>query len=60
MGRVLTNGPGDIHAANQHESYPSHTKLDATLLNTQHYKAHIKGKVEQSWENSSALRYTSV
>ena len=33
---------------------PSHTKdskmvLDAALLNTQHYKVGIKGKVEQSW-----------
>ena len=25
----------------------------------QQYKAHIKGKVEQSWEKSSALPYTS-
>ena len=24
--------------------------LDASLLNTQHYKVHIKGKVEQSKE----------
>ena len=24
--------------------------LDASLLNTQHYKVWIKGKVEQSWE----------
>ena len=24
--------------------------LDASLLNTQHYKVRIKGKVEQSWE----------
>ena len=29
--------------------------LDATLLNTQHYKIRIKGKVEQSRERSSAL-----
>ena len=34
--------------------------LDATLLNTQHYKVRIKGKVEQSRERSSALPYTSV
>ena len=37
----------------------SHTKdskivLDATLLNIQHYKVRIKGKVEQSRERSSA------
>ena len=34
--------------------------LDATLINTQHYKLKIKSKVEQSWEWSSALRSTSV
>ena len=31
--------------------------LDAALLNTQHYKVRIKGKVEQSREWSSALPY---
>ena len=34
--------------------------LDNSLLNTQQYKERIKGKVEQSWERSSALPYTSV
>ena len=34
--------------------------LDASLLNTQHYKVGIKGKVGQSWERSSALPYTLV
>ena len=34
--------------------------LDTSLLNTQQYKVHIKGKVEQSRERSSALSYTSV
>ncbi len=29
--------------------------LDASLLNTQHYKVWIKGKVEQSRERSSTL-----
>ena len=29
--------------------------LDATLLNTQNYKARIKGKVEQFREKSSAI-----
>ena len=33
--------------------------LDTFLLNTQQYKVSIKGKVEQSWERSSALPYTS-
>ena len=34
--------------------------LDATLLGTEHYKMRIKSKMEQSWEWSSALPYTSV
>ena len=34
--------------------------LGATLLNTQHYKIRIKGKVKQSRERSSALPYTAV
>ena len=34
--------------------------LDASLLNTQHYKVRIKSKVELSWERSIALLYTSV
>ena len=33
--------------------------LDAALLNTQHYKMMIKGKVEQSRERSSSLPYIS-
>ena len=34
--------------------------LDTSLFNTQQYKVRIKGKVEQSWERSSALPYTLV
>ena len=34
--------------------------LDASLLNTQHYKVWIKGEVEQSRERSSVLPYTAV
>ena len=33
---------------------------DTALLNTQHYKVRIKGKVEQSRERNSALSYTSM
>ena len=46
----------------QVESYQRLEKmvLEATLLNTQHYKVRIKGKVEKSREWSSALPYTSV
>ena len=29
--------------------------LDASLLNTQHYKVRMKGKVGQFWERNSAL-----
>ena len=32
--------------------------FNASLPNTQHYKVQIKGKVDQSWERSSALPYT--
>ena len=34
--------------------------LDTILLNTQHYKARIKGKVEQSKEWTSTLPNTLV
>ena len=33
---------------------------DNILFNTQQDKVRIKGKVEQSWERSSALPYNSV
>ena len=46
----------------QVESYQRLKKmvLDTSLLNIQHYKVCIKGKVEQSRERSSASPYTSV
>ena len=34
--------------------------LDASLLNTQHYKVQIKGKVEKSLERTCALPYNLV
>ena len=34
--------------------------LDTSLINIQQYKVHIKGKMEQSWDRSSTLPYTSV
>ena len=34
--------------------------LDAALLNIQHYKARIKGGMQQSWEKIIALLYTLV
>ncbi len=46
----------------QVESYQRLKKmiLDAALLNTQHYKVRIKGKVEQSRERSSTFPKTLV
>ena len=59
--RVFTNGPGDLG------SIPGWAILkiqklilSASLLNTQHYKVWLKGKVEQSTEWGSALSYTLV
>ena len=61
MDRVFTNGLGDWGSI-PGQVIPKIQKmvLDAALLNTQHYKAWIKGKGEQSREMSSALPYTSV
>ena len=49
VGRVFSNGPGDLGSVPGH-IIPKTLKmvLDASLLNTQHYKVHIKGKMEQS------------
>ena len=53
--RVFVNGPGDLGSI-PGRVIPKTQKmvLDASLLNTQHYKVRIKGKVEQSRERSSA------
>ena len=61
MSRVFTNGPGD-QGSILGRVIPKNQKmvLDATLLDTQHYKVLIKGKVEQSKEWSSDLPYTLV
>ena len=55
------NGPGDLGSI-PGRVIPKTQKmvLDASLLNTQHYKVRNKGKVEQSRERSSALPYTLV
>ena len=57
----LCTGPGDLGSI-PGRVIPKTLKmeLDTTLLNTQHYKVRFKGKVEQSWEWSSALPYTLV
>ena len=59
--RVFANGPGVLGSI-PGRVIPKTLKmeLDTTLLNTQHYKVRFKGKVEQSWEWSSALPYTLV
>ena len=51
MVRVLANGLGDMGSI-PGRIIPKTQKmvLDASLLNTQHYKVQIKGKVEQSRE----------
>ena len=61
MSRVLANGSGDKGSIPV-PVIPKAQKivLDSTLLNTQHYKIRIKGKVEQSRERNSALPYTPV
>ena len=61
MDRVFTNGPGD-RGSILGRVIPKTQKmvLDTALLNTQHYKVRIKGKVEKSMEWSRAFPYTSV
>ena len=61
MVRVFANGPEDLGSI-PGRVIPKTQKmvLDATLLNTQHYKVRIKGKGEQLRERSSALPYTLV
>ena len=61
VGRMFANGPGDLSSI-PGGVIPKTLKmvLDASLLNTQQYKVHIKGKVEQSSKRSSAIPYTSV
>ena len=61
MVRVFAYGPGDLGSI-PGRVIPKTQKmvLDASLLNTQHYKVGIKGKVEKSRERSCALPYTLV
>ena len=56
VGRVFDNGPGDVGSIPGHV-IPKILKkvLDASLLKTQQYKVHVKGKVEVSRERSSTL-----
>ena len=61
MIRVFTNGLEDWGSITG-RVIPKTQKmvLDAALLNTQHYKVRIKGKVEQFSKWSNTLPYTSV
>ena len=61
MSRVFVSGPGDLGSI-PGQVIPKTKKLvlDASLLNTQHYKVRIKGKLRQSWEMYSALPHTFV
>ena len=61
VGRVFTNGPGDLGSI-PGRVIPKTLKmvLDTSLLNTQQYRVRIKGEVEQSRERSNALPYTLV
>ena len=61
VGTVIGNGPGDRDLIAGRVIPKTQKMLLVTpLLNTQHYKVRIKGKVEQSREWSGALPYTSV
>ena len=61
MGWVFANGSGDKGSVAR-RVIPKTFKMviDTDLLHAQHYNVHIKGKVEQSKERSSALPYISV
>ena len=61
MSRAFANGPEDLGSI-PGQVIPKTQKmvLDAALLNTEHYKVRIKGKIYQSRKRSNALPYTSV
>ena len=61
LGRVFANDPGNWGWI-PGRVIPKTLKMvpDTSLLNIQHYKVRIKGKVEQYREKSSTLPYTSV
>ena len=56
MAQLFVNSPEDLGSIPGWVILKSQKiMLDASSLNTQHYKVWIKGKVEQSTERSSAL-----
>ena len=58
MSRVYANGWGSIPGRDKPKTQKM--VLNAALLNTQHYKVKIKGKVEQFRKWRSTLPNTSV
>ena len=58
MAQETEFNPRSSHTKDKNEK--KEKVFDATMLNTQHYKVQIKGKVEQSGAKSSTLFYTSV
>ena len=67
MDRVFANGlgdhgsiPGQVIPKTLERKKKEKKKRVLDTSNNQHYKIHIKGKVEQSRERSGALPYTSV
>ena len=61
MVRVFANDPGDLGSIPGRVIQKTQKMvLDASLLNTQHYKVRVKGKVEQSREKSSTLGVVAI
>ena len=61
VDRVFANGPVDLGSIPGYViSKTLKVVLDTSMFNTQQYKVHIEGKVEQSRERSRALSYPSV
>ena len=59
--RAFANGTGDRGSIPDRVILKTQKMiLDTSLINSQHYKVRIMGKVKQSLERSSALPYTSV
>ena len=61
MSRVFVNGPGDQGSISG-RAIPKTQKmvLGAALLNTQHYKVRIKGKVKQTGDGVAPLLHRNV
>ena len=61
IGLMFASGPGDMGSI-PGRVIPKIFKMviDTSLLDIQHYKVRIKGKVAKSRERSSTLPYTSV